>query len=746
MRALLTDRKSGEVSTYEVPAPELRPGGLLVRTHHSAISAGTERATLDLSSKSLLAKIKARPDLVKQVLEYARQNGVKAAYEKVQAKLDRLTTLGYSCAGEVISVGEGVHEFRTGDRVACGGGTYANHAEINFVPRNLAVRIPSQVPMAAASLTTIGAIALQGFRQAGVSIGETVAVVGAGLVGVLTIQIARAAGCRVAAIDLSHKRVQRAADFGAHFAIAADDPALVSSIKEFSRYGVDAAILTAATDSAEPAEMAAKILRDRGRIIVVGAVGMGVSRNNMYMKELSLALSRSYGPGRYDTQYEEGGIDYPIGYVRWTERRNMEAFLDLLTAGQIDVAPLLEHRYSIDEGAKAYADLKNGLYTAILEYNGASVAPERAVLAVVASRPRISDEVRVGCIGAGSFASSVIFPNLQSIKGVRLQSVATISGAGAASAQRAFKFQTAEQPSELLNNPNVDSVFVLTRHDTHAAETARALGAGKPVFVEKPLAIDRQQLDQLQQVYEGQLLAGRAPFVMVGFNRRFAPFTEKIRGFFAGRREPMVIHARVNAGFIPHDHWIYAQGGRIVGEFCHFVDWARSLVGSPIESVAATGLPNGTQYASDNVAVTLKFADGSVANLLYLTNGDRSLPKEFFEVFCQGAIARLDDFRTLELARNGKLQKFKSTQDKGHRQELQLTVEAIRSGKPSPISFEELVEVSHATLLVQQALATRETIRLAPPPLDVPAEASSPEYSSLCHQATAPQEAAHAND
>ena len=712
MLALLTDRKSGEVSTYDVPAPELRPGGLLVRTQYSAISAGTERATLELSSKSLLAKAKARPDLVKQVIEYARQNGVKAAYEKVHAKLDTLTTLGYSCAGEVISVADGVHEFRAGDRVACGGGTYANHAEINFVPRNLAVRIPSQVSSAAASLTTIGAIAMQGVRQAEVVIGETVAVIGAGLVGMLTIQILRAAGCRVVAIDLSPQRVKRAADFGAHLAVAADDPTLASSIKEFSRYGVDAAILAAATDSVEPAEMAAKILRDHGRIIVVGAVGMGVSRNNMYMKELSLTLSRSYGPGRYDPQYEEGGIDYPVGYVRWTERRNMEAFLDLLAAGQIDVTPLLEHRYAIEEGAKAFADLKNGLYTAILEYNGASAVSQRSMPAVVAARPRIGDEVRVGCIGAGSFASTVIFPNLQSIKGVRLQSVGTTSGAGAASAQRAFKFQTAEQPSELLNDPSVDAVFVLTRHDTHATLTAQTLHAGRPVFVEKPLAVDREQLAQLQEVYAVQLQSGRAPFVMVGFNRRFAPFTEKIRQFFAGRREPMMIHVRVNAGFIPHDHWIHAQGGRIVGEFCHFVDWARSVIGSPIHSVTATGLPNGTQFAPDNVAVTLKFADGSVANLLYLANGDRSIPKEFFEVFCQGAIARLQDFRTLELARNGKVQKFKSPQDKGHRRELQLTIEAVRDGEPSPISFEELVEVTEATLLVQDALATGEVIGL----------------------------------
>jgi polar amino acid transport system substrate-binding protein len=723
MLALLTDRKSGEVSTYEVPAPVLRPGGLLVRTHFSAISAGTERATLELSSKSLLAKAKARPDLVKQVIDYARQNGVKAAYQKVHAKLDTLTTLGYSCAGEVISVGDGVEEFRPGDRVACAGGTYANHAEVNFVPRNLAVHIPSQVSTEAASLTTIGAIALQGLRQAEIRIGETVAVIGAGLVGVLTIQIARAAGCRVVAIDLSPERAARAEAFGAHLSLAASDPALLSKIRGFSRYGVDAAILTAATESAEPAELAAQILRDRGRIIVVGAVGMGVSRGNMYMKELSLALSRSYGPGRYDPQYEEGGLDYPIGYVRWTERRNMEAFLDLLATRQIDVTSLLDHRYPIEQGAKAYADLKNGLYTSILEYSGASAESRKPSDSVVVARPRLGNEVRVGCIGAGSFASSVIFPALQSIESVRLQAVGTISGAGAASARSAFKFESAKQPSELLTDPNVDAGFILTRHDVHATYAIQALQAGKPVFIEKPLAVNREQLAQLQKAYAQQLDAGRAPFVMVGFNRRFAPFSEKIRQFFSGRREPMLVHARVNAGCIPLDHWIHADGGRIVGEFCHFVDWARSIISSPVQSVAATALPNGAQYKSDNLAVVLKFVDGSIANLLYLANGDRSVPKEFFEIFCQGSVARLDDFRTLELVRSGKLQKFKTAQDKGHRREIQVTIDAIRSGEPSPIPFDELVEVTETTFLIQQALATGEILSYTQPTPAAPNEA-----------------------
>ena len=721
MLALLTDRKSGEVSTYEVPAPELRPGGILVRTHCSAISAGTERATLELSSKSLLAKAKARPDLVKQVIDYARQNGVKAALQKVHAKLDTLTTLGYSCAGEVIAAGEGVNEFRPGDRVACGGGGFANHAEVNFVPRNLAVHVPAGVSSAAASLTTIGAIAMQGVRQAEARVGETVAVIGAGLVGVLTIQILRAAGCRVVALDLSPQRVARAKEFGAPLALAADDPSLGAKIKSFSRYGVDAAIITAATESAAPTEMAAEILRDRGRIIVVGAVGMGVSRHNMYEKELSLALSRSYGPGRYDPQYEDAGIDYPIGYVRWTERRNMEAFLDLLASGQIDVAPLLENRFSIQDGAKAYASLGNGAYTSIIDYTAAAGSHDQKTLVAVPARPRTGDQVRIGCIGAGSFAGGVLFPILQSIKGVQFHSVATVSGAGAASAQRAFHFLSAKQPSHLLHDQNLDAVFVLTRHDAHASFTAQALNIGKPVFVEKPLAVTREQLAQVQEAYESRLHAGIAPFLMVGFNRRFAPFTEKIRQFFSGRSEPMLVHARINAGFIPLDHWIHADGGRIVGEFCHFVDWARSVIGCPVQSVSAAALPDGASYKSDNIAVTLKFVDGSLANLLYLANGDRGVSKEFFEIFCQGAIARLDDFKILELSRNGKLQTIKSAQDKGHRRELELTIDAIRSGKPSPIAFEELLEVTETTFLVQQALAAGATL-----PFGCPAVAETP--------------------
>jgi predicted dehydrogenase/threonine dehydrogenase-like Zn-dependent dehydrogenase len=717
MRAVLEDMKSGEVSMYEVPAPEIQPGAILVRTAFSAISAGTEKVKIESGQKSLFGKAMARPDLVKQVLEYAQTNGVKAAYQKVQSRLDALSQMGYSCSGYVLEAGESVTEFKPGDRVACAGGGYANHCEINSVPCNLAVRIPDNVDLEAAALTTIGAIAMQGVRQANVTVGETVAVIGAGLVGVLTIQILRASGCRVIAIDLSGERAAKAVSLGAHLGLSSSDHGLDSAVISFSRYGVDAALITAATRSAEPVELAARILRDRGRLVIVGDVGMGVSRGNMYMKEISLSMSRSYGPGRYDPRYEEGGQDYPVGYVRWTERRNMEAFLDLLSTGAIGVQPLLAHRYPVEDGGKAYADLKSGIYTGIIDYHalsdGRPAAKTASAERTVVVRP--IGKVRIGCLGAGGFARGVIFPNLRSCSEVVFESVATGSGVAAESARKGFGFATAETPSELLANANVDAAFIITRHKSHAAYVEVALRQGKAVFVEKPLAVDREQLDLVKAAYASQLKKQRQPFLMVGFNRRFAPLTAKLLKFLKNYSEPMLVHIRCNAGFIPRTSWIQSdgEGGRIVGEFCHFVDWARAVVRSPIEAVTAAALPDCGRYNRDNVSATLTFRNGSVANILYLANGNHTVPKEYFEVFCAGSIARLDDFKTLCLSRGGKTEKCKSAQDKGHRHEIELTVKAMMQGTSAPIPFEELAEVTEATFAVDEAIRTRRTVFLS---------------------------------
>src|SRR6476469_4652078 len=559
MRAILEDVRSGEVTTEEVPQPELRPGGILVRTAFSAISAGTELAHRGQVEKYLLGKALARPDLVRQVVDFARTAGIKAAYQRVQSRLDTLAPLGYSCSGAVIATGQGVKEFHPGDRVACAGAGHASHCEVNFIPKNLAVRVPEAVALESASLSAIGAIALQGFRQSQAVLGEVVAVIGAGLVGVLTIQLAKAAGCRVIAIDRDMQRVERAREFGADLALGSGDRDTPSRVKEFARYGSDVAIVAAASSSSEPVELAANISRDRGRIVVVGAVDLGVSRKAMYTKELSLVLSRSYGPGRYDAQYEEEGHDYPIGYVRWTEKRNMEAFLDLLASGAIDVVPFLERRCPVEQGGVAYQELKStGAYTVLLEYPGRVLIPMPVATGVAARAARApsAGELRVSCIGAGSFARAVTLPALRKTRGVALHSVATASGIASESARRLFGFSRAVTPADLLQDKDTDAIFVLSRHDSHAQYVVAALSGHKPVLVEKPLAVNREQLEEIRNAYRAVQGADPAPFLMVGYNRRFAQFTEKLREFFAGRQEPMVVSIRVNAGYIPHDHWV----------------------------------------------------------------------------------------------------------------------------------------------------------------------------------------------
>ncbi|HKW17133.1 MAG TPA: bi-domain-containing oxidoreductase [Terriglobales bacterium] len=656
-----------------------------------------------------------RPELAKDVLSYARTYGLKAAYDKVHSRLGSLSALGYSCSGIVIEIGKGITEFQPGDRVACGGSGYANHSLLNWIPRNLAAKVPSSVSLKSASLTTIGAIAMQGLRQAQVNMGETIAVIGAGLVGVLTMKLARAAGCRVIAIDVDESRIQQAASLGAHLSLSSQDDRLYSVVREFSRYGIDAAIVTAATNSAEPLELAAKLLRDRGRVVIVGDVGMGVSRNHMYHKELSLLMSRSYGPGRYDHNYEEVGNDYPVGYVRWTEGRNMEAFLDLLASEAVDVSQLVQSCFAIDDITQAYQEIRNGKqYTSILEYpTKLDVSNKKRVnsgdLGVPAKGP-----FSVGCIGGGGFAQSQIFPCLKSA-GVRFGAIATASGVSAESVRRTFKFERAQTAAELLVNPQLRAIFIASRHQTHAEYAIAALRAGKAVFVEKPLAINRDQLEEICQAYDQLMASSALPFLMVGFNRRFAPFTDRICSFFRERQDPMMIHVRVNAGYVPREHWVQqpSEGGRIIGELCHFIDWARHVVRVPTSKVSAICLPNGSTYSSDNVSVTLTFADGSIANLLYLANGDSSVEKEYFEVFCEGGTARLHNFETLELARNRKKTTFRSNQDKGHRREFEMTVEAMLSGGQSPIPFEEIVEATSTTFSIVEAISVAQEIAVA---------------------------------
>ena len=717
MQAILENLRSGEITCCQVPPPELRPGGILVRTAFSAISAGTERAHREQAEKSLIGKAMARPDLLRQVIDYAKKQGIRSAYERVQTQLNSLSTLGYSCAGTVLAVGKGVVEFQTGDRVACAGVGYASHCEINFVPKNLAVHVPEKVSLESACLTTIGAIAMQGLRQSGANFGETVAVIGAGLVGILTIQLAKAAGCRVIAIDLNSERVQRSLSMGADLGLCSATNHIPEAVAEYSRYGADVAIITAATPSNQPIEMAAKIVRDRGRIVIVGDVGLGVSRHDVYQKELSITLSRSYGPGRYDPRYEQEGVDYPIGYVRWTEKRNMEAFVALLASGALNVAPLVERCYSAQEGDRAYTELKSsGAYTVLIKYPSAvpELTGSTAQVAAITKRARPKDRINIGCIGAGSFAQNVIFPLVRGTKGAVLQSVATATGVATETARRAFGFINAQSSSTLIQDPENDAIFVLSRHDSHAHYVVRALSQHKPIFVEKPLAVTCEQLEEVCCAVQSERKQGYVPFVMVGFNRRFAPLTLELCRFFTGRKEPMMAHIRINAGYLPPHHWTQGKqdGGRILGEVCHFVDWARSAIGSSIQQVSAFALPDVTRYNRDNVSITLTFQDGSLANLLYLANGDKSVPKEYIEVFCQGRVARLNDFHSLELSHEGKTRSIKSSGDKGHQREIELVLAAIQQGTECPIPFEQVIETSRATLAVVASIERGQPVNL----------------------------------
>lgn len=710
MKQVVQQQRTGRLEITDVPAPVLQPKSLLVQTAYSLISAGTERAKVNVARKNLLGKALARPDQVRQVLQTYRQLGFQATYQKVVNKLDALSPLGYSSAGVVLAVGSDVTGFKIGDRVACGG-TTAVHAEVVAVPHNLCQPVPANVPLEQAAFATLGAIALQGIRQTAPTLGETVGVIGLGLLGLLTVQLLRAAGCHVIGIDISAQRCEWAQKLGADAAYTPDDPALETAVRAFTPAGLDAVILTAATPSSTPIQQAGQLCRNQGRVVIVGDVGLDVPRSPFYEKELDIRLSRSYGPGRYDPQYEEKGVDYPIGYVRWTEGRNIAAFLDLLAQGKVNVQSLTTHRYPLAQATEAYDLIQQGqtpYLGVVLDYGLAVEAIQQPPSATVvplatAQRPSTS-AVTLALLGAGTFAQSMLLPSLKSHKAVQLRTVVTPSGLTARSVAERFGFaQCAGEPETALNDPTINTIIIASRHNSHAALTIRALNAGKAVFVEKPLALNTVELDMVATAYA----QAAAPFLMVGFNRRFAPLTAQLRPFLQTIAEPLTLHFRVNAGFIPRDHWTQDRaigGGRIVGELCHFVDYVLYLANAPLCEVFAYGLPDGGKYSGDNVTAVLRFANGSVATLTYTAGGDRAIPKERLEVFGGGRAATLEDFKQLTLASNGRLSQHKTSPDKGHAAEMQALVTAVTHGHPSPTPFAQLLQVSRATFAIEASL------------------------------------------
>jgi predicted dehydrogenase len=711
MLQLLQSLKDGSLELVDVPAPVLQPGTVRVRVLASAVSPGTERLIAGLARKSLLAKARARPDQVRKVLDKVKRDGVLAAYRAVQSKLSDPAPVGYSCAGRVLEAGEGCEDLAPGMLVACAGAGYANHAEEVVVPRNLAIPVPEGLTPDEAAFVALGAIALQGVRVARVELGETVAVVGLGLLGLLTVQLLKASGCRVLGTDPRPDRVELAKRVGADAAWATGEEALPDRFLDATAsFGVDAVLVTASAETNAPMVLSGEISRDRGRVVVVGAVNTEFSRDAYFAKELEVRLSRSYGPGRYDPLFEEHGVEYPRGYVRFSETENMRTFLDLVAQERVDVEGLVTHRFPIASALQAYETLMGGEPSlGILLTYPPRAQPVAAPPAVAIPRRSRAGQVGVSFVGAGQFARSVLIPQFAGQS--RLRRVVTRGGRSAQQlAQGAGGFEEAvDDVQAVLDDAETELVVVATRHDSHAELVARALEAGKHVFCEKPLAV---ALDGLVRVEQALAASGR--LLHVGFNRRFAPLVGELARLRRDSAGPTALHVRVNAGPLPGDHWALGPegGGRLLGEGCHFVDLVRFLVGRPIvavsgQAVAGHGLPG----ALGNFSVSFRFADGSLATLLYTSLGDSSSGKEYVELFAGGASGTLDDYRSLNVVRGGRAKKSRSlSKDKGHARQVNAVLRAVRQGGAPPIPPEQVFEVSLATLAVQSAIRQGRTL------------------------------------
>ena len=730
MKQLLQQVNGGEVEVVDVPAPKALAGCVLVRTAASLVSVGTERASSEFARKNLLQKARMRPDLVREVWNKVRRDGLLSTITAVRSRMDQPSAPGYSSAGTVVSVGEGVTDIRPGDRVACAGAGHAVHAEFACIPRLLLARIESDsVSFDHAAATTVGAVALHGIRTADVKLGDVVGVVGLGLLGQLTVQILKAAGCQVVGMDIDRSRVDLALRLGANAAASSQSAFKDACMQQSGGRGLDAVLITAQATSSDPVNLAAEAARDRAVVVAVGTVGMELERRTFYEKELDFRVSRSYGPGRYDAAFEQKGVDYPIGYVRWTETRNMEAFLQLLDDNKVDVGSLITHRFPIGQAQSAY-DLISGKSSqpflgVLITYPELAHENRReAIIAIGDSRPIPAKEsIAIGLLGAGAFATNTLLPVIRKLGGVTLMEVCAANGSHSRHAAKKFGFHNNSTDQDiLLCNAAINTVIVATRHHLHARQVLAALKSGKHVFCEKPLCLNEEELREIVLVYQdqhsNQSPSHPKPLLMVGFNRRFAPLAVKLKDFLGRIREPLALHYRVNAGFIPADNWLNdpAQGGgRVIGEVCHFVDFLSFLVGSAPVEVQAHSLANPGKYSNDNVISSLRFSDGSQGTITYVANGDKSYSKERLEIFGGGAVAVLEDFRRLELVDQGKKQVHRSIvgQDKGHRAEWQAFINALRAGGESPLPASEIVTTMMATFALEKSRATGQPVSVA---------------------------------
>ena len=713
MKQVLQNRKTGRPFVGEVPVPALQRGRVLVRTVASLISAGTERMAVEMVSKGLVNEARQRPDLVKAVVSKVKSDGLLTTFASVRDKMEASTTLGYSAAGIVTAVAEDVSEFQVGDRVACAGVGFASHAEVLSVPRNLCVHLPVNVTFDEGAFGTLGAIALQGVRLAEPTLGESIVVIGLGLVGQLTVQLLKANGCRVFGLDLDAQRVNLAIDLGADAATVSNNDAAKQIEAWTAGRGADAVLITAATDSNQPIELAAKISRLKGRVVVVGMTGLEIPRQPFYLRELSLMISMSYGPGRYDPTYEEGGNDYPFGYVRWTEKRNIEAFVELINSGSIRLNKLISHRFPIDQAERAYrlisGDSSEPYLGVVLNYDPDS--PVMTRVALKSSKTRSDSAITLGVIGAGGYVPAMLLPHFKAA-GVNFKSIATASGVSAHDVGKRFGFRDAVSGAEeVLNDADVNLVVVGTRHDSHAELATQALLVNKHVFVEKPLALNDEELERVLNA--ASVSSG---VLMVGFNRRFSPLALQARDFFVGRSAPLSISYRVNAGRVPKEHWLQdqRQGGRIIGEVCHFIDFMTYITEAKPTSVFAEAISASSDkiVSADSVFITLKFEDGSNGTIAFLAEGDRGLAKERVEIFGEGRTFVLDDYRNATMYRDGREKQMTlKAQDKGQKDQVKAVCDAVLSGE-APISLDDLASTTRTTFRILDSLRERTRIDL----------------------------------
>ena len=717
MKQVLQDLKTGAVVVTEVPDPGPSRGRLLVRVGASLLSAGTESAQVAKARQSLLERVRAKPHLLRQGLEELRDRGLAGVREKLASKYEGFAELGYSCAGTVVDAGDERGVIAPGTLVACGCVGHASHAEFVSVPRLLTAVAPEGVTAEGAAYATVGAIAMQGVRQAAAQVGEYIVVIGLGLVGLLTVQLLRAAGCRVAGIDPSPKARERGLACGCDVVAGPDQAG--DAVAAFScGPGADAVIICAATADSSPVELAGQLARSRGRVVMVGATGMTVPRDEYFLKELSFTLSRSYGPGRYDRRYEEEGHDYPLDYVRFTEQRNMRAFLELLQKGQVDTAALTTHRFPVEEAPAAYALLNSrgvDRVGILLTYAHAPPAPARFSVPVVAAKPVSADVLGVGFLGAGAYAQGMLLPLLKAQPGVALRAVMTRNGSHALHAAKRFGFeQSCTRTEDVLGDPAVQLVFITTRHDSHAALTVKALRAGKHVWVEKPLALT---LEQLKEVFQALREHPDARLV-VGFNRPFSPAAQWLLPKLSAAAPRMMLY-RVNAGVVPADSWVHdplTGGGRLLGEGCHFFDFLRHAAGAEAESVQteAAGTTGGELTATGNFAATIRFQNGSVGQLLYSSQGAPRMGKEHFECFSGQTCGALHDYRDAEFFQRDQQERWgRHAQDKGQAALLTAFLAALRQSTPPPMSAAGVLESSLLTLAAQASLVQRAPVRLA---------------------------------